>query len=62
MLVADVTRIPDESPLLSEARQRGCIVVRSSYLFGGQLSSQFHAVTGEEFPARLFHEALGIGG
>lgn len=62
MIVADLTRLPEETDLLAEARQRGCTVVRPSYIYAEEVAAQFHAITGEELPTGLFHEALGIGG
>lgn len=60
MTIVDVTRFPEESDLLTDARERGCTVVRPSYIFAQLLADQFKAVTGREFPTNVFYEALGL--
>ena len=60
MTIVDVTRFPEESDLLTEARERGCTIVRPSYIFAQLLSDQFKAVTGQELPTNMFYEALGL--
>jgi len=60
MTIVDVTRFPEESDLLREARERGCTVVRSSYIFAQLLAEHFKAVTGEDLPTSVFYEALGL--
>jgi 3-dehydroquinate dehydratase / shikimate dehydrogenase len=60
MTVVDITRFPEESDLLAEARERGCTIVRPSYIFAQLLSDQFKAVTGQELPTNVFYDALGL--
>ncbi|MDA0809097.1 MAG: type I 3-dehydroquinate dehydratase [Planctomycetota bacterium] len=60
MTIVDITQFPEESDLLAEARERGCTIVRPSYIFSQLLSDQFKAVTGQELPTHIFYEALGL--
>jgi len=60
MVVVDATRFPQESDLLAEARERGCTIVRPSYIFAQLLSDQFKAITGQELPTSVFYDALGL--
>lgn len=50
MTVMDVGRIPEESELIVEARQRGCKVVDPAAIFQQQLQTQFKAITGQDLP------------
>jgi 3-dehydroquinate dehydratase / shikimate dehydrogenase len=60
MVVVDVTSFPEESDLLAEARQRGCTIVRPSYIFSQLLSDQFKAITNQELPPDVFYNALDL--
>jgi 3-dehydroquinate dehydratase/shikimate dehydrogenase len=59
MTVMDVSRMPEETDLLGEARQRGCKVVEPKDVFIAQVSSQFQSMTGQELPAEAVASVLG---
>jgi shikimate 5-dehydrogenase len=61
LVVVDVARLPDETDVLAEARQRGCVVVRPTYVFAELLSAQFRLLTGQPLPPAVFHEAVDVG-
>ncbi len=54
----DISRFPEESPLVEEARLRGCTVVEPTDIFVQQLCGQFKAITGQELPAESFRDGL----
>jgi 3-dehydroquinate dehydratase/shikimate dehydrogenase len=51
MAVMDLSAMPDDTPILAEARARGCKVVEPSDVFRGVLAAQFESLTGKPFPA-----------
>lgn len=59
MTVLDVCRMPQETDLLSEARQRGCKVVEPKDVYIAQVSSHFQSMTGQELPAEAVTSVLG---
>ncbi|HTI51267.1 MAG TPA: type I 3-dehydroquinate dehydratase [Planctomycetaceae bacterium] len=58
MYVADLTRLPEESDLLREARSRGCKIVEPADIFVEYVTATFKTITGKELPAELVREAL----
>ncbi len=50
MLVLDVSKLPQEHALTTEARLRGSHIVETRKIWLSQLSAQFKVVTGEDFP------------
>ena len=58
MTVIDVSRFPGESPLLDEARARGCVVIEPTEIYIQQLSMQFRAITGKDLPVEAFRDGL----
>ncbi len=58
MTVADISRLPKETELLSEARQRACKIVEPADIFVDSVSAQFKAITGKEPPAKILRNAL----
>jgi 3-dehydroquinate dehydratase/shikimate dehydrogenase len=54
MTVMDVSNLPLESSLLTEARARGARTIDSRKIYQQQLGSQFKAITGKELPATAF--------
>lgn len=51
MTVLDVTRLPEDTPVLTEARQRACRIVEPREIFADLMAAQFKAITGRELPA-----------
>lgn len=58
MTFVDVSNLPAEHPLSIEADQRGCRVVRSRDVYVDQVSAQFKAITGKEFPDSVLQAEL----
>jgi 3-dehydroquinate dehydratase/shikimate dehydrogenase len=58
MTVMDLSNLPGETEILSEARNRGCKVVEPSSVYVDQLSAQFKAITGQDLPVEAFQMAL----
>ena len=50
MTIADVTRLPEDTTFLREARERGCRVVEPATIQAEILGEQFRAVTGKPLP------------
>lgn len=50
MTIADVTRLPEDTTFLQEARERGCRVVEPAAIQATILGEQFRAVTGKPLP------------
>lgn len=51
MTVTDLSNIPDDTPLLDEARLRGCKVVEPAAVFREHLAALFKSITGKDLPA-----------
>ena len=51
MLVLDAAQLDADSPLLTEARERGCSVVEPSAVRRDLLATWFSSITGQELPA-----------
>lgn len=51
MTVMDVSRLPEETQILHEARARGCRIVEPTDVFARQVASQFKSLTGQDLPS-----------
>lgn len=60
LVVADVSRFPEETDLLREARLRGCRVVEPAEIYADYLSSLFRTITGKDLPRELVGETLPL--
>jgi 3-dehydroquinate dehydratase / shikimate dehydrogenase len=58
MTVMDLSAMPDDTPILEEARSRGCKVVEPADVFRSLLAAQFESLTGKQFPAPVWDEVL----
>lgn len=58
MAFMDLTDPPAESPLLVEARERGCKVVEPSDIFAEYVTQIFKSLTGKELPPEAFAAGL----
>lgn len=58
MTVADISDLPNDTKLLTEARARGCKVVEAADLFADHLSSIFKTISGKDLPPEALDEAL----
>ncbi len=58
MTVIDVTQMPTDSPLIQEARQRGCKVVEPVEIYVDHIASQFKSVTGKEVDPQSLRDQL----
>jgi 3-dehydroquinate dehydratase/shikimate dehydrogenase len=58
MTVMDLSAMPDDSPLLAEARVRSCRIVEPVDVFRAHIGSQFEALSGKKLPNSLFEEVL----
>lgn len=56
--VIDISRFPEASPLVEEARARGCTLIEPSDVYVQLLTTQFKAITGRDLPAEAFRDAL----
>ena len=56
--VVDVSTMPQDSQLITEARQRGCRVVEPADIYLERFAAQFKSVTGREVPVSEFRQAL----
>lgn len=58
MTIMDLSELPDESPLVEEARLRGCKVVEPAEVFADYIGNLFKSLTGHELPAEAFAAGL----
>ncbi len=58
MTVMDLSELPDESPLIEEARMRGCKIVEPAEVFADYIGGLFKSLTGQELPAEAFVAGL----
>jgi len=58
MVVFDTVYNPENTLLLKEARQRGCVVISGLEMFIRQAAAQFEYFTGEAAPEETMREAL----
>jgi 3-dehydroquinate dehydratase / shikimate dehydrogenase len=58
MTVMDLSAMPYDTPVLTEARGRGCKVVEPAGVFRAYVASQFESLTGKEYPCDLLDEIL----
>lgn len=58
MTLMDLSELPAESPLIDEARIRGCKIVEPAEVFADYMSSLFKSLTGQELPAEAFAAGL----
>lgn len=58
MAVMDLSAMPEDTPILEEARARGCKVVEPSDVFRGVLAAQFESLTGKQFPSTVWDDVL----
>lgn len=58
MLVFDTVYNPENTLLLKQARQRGCVTVSGLEMFVRQAAAQFHYFSGEAAPVDTMREAL----
>ena len=61
LVVVDACNLLWEGELLTEARARGCHVVRPLYILGEHLAVQFKALTGHDLPDAAFQQAISLG-
>jgi shikimate dehydrogenase len=63
-VVLDMVPLPRETPLLREARQRGCVAIAGGEMLLGQAVAQFEIWTGKPAPVGVMREALegALGG
>ena len=60
MTVIDLCRLPDETDLLSEARQRGAKIVEPRDILARQVAAQFKAITGRELPVTAVNDVFQV--
>jgi len=60
MTVLDVGNLPIDTPLMEEARERGCRVIDAFDVYRQQINSQFKAITGKDLPEEAI--ARGMAG
>ena len=58
MAVMDLSELPDESPLVEEAKMRGCKVVEPSEVFADYIGGLFKSLTGQDLPPEAFAAGL----
>ena len=58
MTVMDLSELPDESPLVEEAKMRGCKVVEPSEVFADYIGGLFKSLTGQDLPPEAFAAGL----
>jgi len=58
MTVMDLSELPDVSPLIDEARMRGCKVVEPAEVFADYIGGLFKSLTGQDLPAEAFVAGL----
>jgi 3-dehydroquinate dehydratase/shikimate dehydrogenase len=58
MTMMDLSELPEESPLVEEAKLRGCKVVEPSEVFADYLGNLFKSLTGQDLPAEAFAAGL----
>lgn len=58
MTLMDLSELPDESPLVEEAKMRGCKVVEPSEVFADYIGGLFKSLTGQELPPEAFAAGL----
>ena len=58
MTVVDISRLPDATDFLTEARERGCRVVDPLATFADRMRVQFPALTGAQLPEGLIDSVL----
>jgi 3-dehydroquinate dehydratase/shikimate dehydrogenase len=60
MTVLDISHLAAESDLLVEARDRGCFVVRPTYVLAEHLATQFKAIVQQDLPDVAYRRAMGF--
>ncbi len=58
MTVLDLSDLPLETQMMSEARARGAQTIHSAEIYTKQVSAQFKAITGKELPEMAFAKGL----
>jgi 3-dehydroquinate dehydratase/shikimate dehydrogenase len=58
MAFLDVSNLPEDTPLVVEARERSCKVVEPSEIFADYVSTLFKSLTGQEIPMEAFADGL----
>lgn len=58
MTLMDLSELPGESPLVEEAKMRGCKVVEPSEVFADYIGNLFKSLTGQELPPEAFAAGL----
>ncbi len=58
MTVLDLSDLPLETEMMSEARERGAHALNSAEIYTKQVSAQFKAITGKDLPAMAFAKGL----
>ncbi len=61
MTVIDVGTMPQDSYLITEARNRGCKVVEPSEVYRDQIAVQFKSIVGKELDSGIVNEILSAG-
>jgi shikimate 5-dehydrogenase len=56
--VLDLDRIPEETPIVAEARARGCLVVEPLEVYLSQTAQRLRALTGADVPLEVLREAM----
>jgi 3-dehydroquinate dehydratase/shikimate dehydrogenase len=60
LTVLDISHLTSETDLLTEARDRGCFVVRPSYVLAEHIATQFKAIVQQDLPDAAYRQALGL--
>lgn len=58
MTLMDLSELPDESPLVDEARLRGCKIVEPAEVFADYIGNLFKSLTGQDLPPESFAAGL----
>ncbi len=58
MTILDLSDLPLETEMMSEARSRGARTLNSAEIYTKQVAAQFKAITGKELPEAAFAEGL----
>ena len=56
MTVMDLSAMPGDTPMLEEARSRGCKVVEPADVYHLLIQTQFESLTGKQFPCEVWDE------
>jgi len=57
MWVTDLSNLPGETPLLREARERGCKLIEPAAIFGDHMGAVFKTISGKELPPEVLRHS-----